>query len=259
MFGFGTVDLSTGVFHLEGSGDCTLPGDNDPSTLDGTVTPDGLTFAGTYSRLVVGTPSNPCVRLTGTVDGARVRGRQTILGKSLSVKDSSAGSDSSKRRIVGSAKEKRSANVLVGDPTLSGAILQIFADGTSPSAQEFILPQGMTSSGRPFWSGSTANGFVYRDLRGDQGAVKAVSIKRSTGGSFSIKVVVNGKHGALNVLPPNPGTDGCMALQLGISPLTVGDRYSVRFGPESAIHNADATLFKASKPTLEEYCPDMIP
>ena len=52
-------------------------------------------------------------------------------------------------------------------------------------------------------------------------------------------------------MPPDPGTDGCMALDLGIDPAAPGDRYSVMLGPDSTIKNAGATLFKASKPTLK--------
>ena len=237
LLGYGTIDPSTGVFHLEQSGECDIPGDDDITRVDGTVTPDGLTFTGTYSAVVIGTPSHPCVRFDGSVAGVRKRGRQTVLGRSLTVKDPNPGIDPSKRRIVGSAKERHSPNTLIGDPTLpgdsGGATLQIFADGAAPSAQEFVLPQGTSGSGKPFWSGSTAEGFKYRDPRGDQGPVKVVSIKRSSGGSFSIKAVVSGKNGAVDVLPPNPGSDGCMALELGLDRVadgdgvTDGDRYSV--------------------------------
>jgi hypothetical protein len=192
------------------------------------------------------------------MQGTRI-GEQTILGKSLTVKDPKPGIDPSKRKIVGSAKEKGSSNTLVGDPTLGGgaggAVLQVFVNGTTPSVQEFTLAQGTSTAGQSFWSGSTGKGFKYRDPRGDQGSVKAVSIKRSGNGSFTIKAVISGKHGTVAVAPPNPGSDGCMALDIGIDPAQPGDRYSVQFGPESTIKNVGNTLFTASKPMLEGRCP----
>src|SRR5262249_30101247 len=60
----------------------------------------------------------------------------------------------------------------------------------------------------------------------------------------------------IDVVPPNPGASGCMALKLGIS-AAAGDRYSVQFGaePDSKIKNADAKVFSAKKPTNEGICP----
>jgi len=259
--GSGTIDPLTGVFHVEAPATCDviLPPPLPPvhvegtNSFDGTVAPDGLTFSGSSSVLVVGTPSHPCVNLDGPMQGTRV-GEQTILGKSLTVKDPKPGIDFSKRKIVGLAKEKSSSNTLVGDPTLGGgaggAVLEVFVNGTTPSAQEFALPQGTSPAGQSFWSGSGGKGFKYRDPRGDQGPVEAASIKRSGNGSFTIKAVIDGKHGTVDVAPPNLGSDGCMALDIGIDPAEPGDRYSVRFGPESTIKNVGNTLFKASKPML---------
>ena len=183
---------------------------------------------------------------------------QTILGKSLTVKDPTAGVDPAKRSIKGSAKEKGSGNPLVGDPTLAGsaggALLDIFANGTNSTAQEFPLPQGISSTGKPFWSASGNTGFKYKDNKGEQGPVKSVVVKKSANGAFSIKVKLSGKNGTINVVPPNPGTSGCLALKLGTS-ASAGDRYSVAFGPESKIKNVDAKVFSAKKPTNEGICP----
>jgi hypothetical protein len=183
---------------------------------------------------------------------------QTILGKSLTVKDPTAGVDATKRSIKGSAKEKGSSNPLVGDPTLAGsaggALLDIFANGTHSTAQEFPLPQNVSSTGKPFWSAIGSNGFKYKDNKGEQGPVKSVVVKKSANGSFSIKVKLSGKNGPINVIPPNPGLSGCMALKLGTS-ASAGDRYSVQFGTESKIKNVDGKVFSAKKPTLEGICP----
>jgi hypothetical protein len=183
---------------------------------------------------------------------------QMILGKSLTVKDPTAGVDPSKRSIKGSAKEKGSSALLSANPTLAGssggAFLDIFANGTNSTAQDFPLPQGISSTGKPFWSAIGSTGFKYNDAKGDQGPVKSVLIKKSANGAFSIKVKLAGKNGTISVVPPNPGTSGCLALKIPQS-ASLGDRYSVAFGPESKIKNVDAKVFSANKPTNEGICP----
>src|SRR5262249_5685504 len=148
--------------------------------------------------------------------------------------------DATSRKVTGVAREKNAPDTLVGDPTKAGsaggAILQVVALGPNSSNQCFILPQG-TCGGKPCWKAAGSTGFKYKDPKGDQGPVKSVSIKRSPSGSFSIKAKVSGKHGTVLVVPPNPGTQGSIALDLGIGPSQEGDRYSVQFGPESLIKN----------------------
>jgi len=181
---------------------------------------------------------------------------QTVLGKSFSVKAKPG--DASKTAVDGSASEKRSDDTLVGDPTSSGsaggAILTVFANGGTPTTQSFVLDQGMSSKGKPFWSGSAGKGFSYKDPKGEQGPVTSVSIKKSPSGSFTITASITGKNGTVTIVPPDPGTDACFALQLGVDGIS-GDRYDVLFGPGSKIMNKDATLFKAMKPTAEGVCP----
>ena len=186
---------------------------------------------------------------------------QTIAGKTFLVQDASSGADPTKRKISVIGKEKNSPNSLVGDPTQTGseggAFLEIFADGANTTSQEFMLPQGTSSTGKAFWSGDVMKGFTYKDSKGDQGPVKSVRIKRSGSGSFSVKIKLNGKGGPLAVVPPNPGTDGCAALTLGQSAGTaagIGDRYSLQFGAESTIENSGAKLFRATMPTVEGVC-----
>ena len=166
--------------------------------------------------------------------------------------------DSSKTSVNGSSSEKRSDDTLVGDPTAAGsaggAILTVFANGGTPTTQSFVLEQGMSSKGKPFWSGSAAKGFSYSDAKGEQGAVKSVSIKASPSGTFTIQVSITGKNGPVSIVPPDPGTDACFALQLGVDG-TAGDRYDVLFGPGSKIKNKDGILFSAMKPPGEGICP----
>ena len=188
--------------------------------------------------------------------GLAVAAEQTILGRSLTVKQNPA--DATSRRVTSVAKETGSPNTLVGNPTLAGsaggAILQVFAFGASSSNQTFVLAQGTASTGRPFWSSGGPGSFKYKDPKGDQGAVKIVSVKRSPSGTFAIKAKIFVKNGPVNIVPPNPGTSGCVALKLGIA-AGAGDRYSMQFGPDSQISNSGDRLFRARKPSLEGVCP----
>ena len=159
---------------------------------------------------------------------------QTILGKSFSVKAKPG--DAHKTNVDGSASEKRSDNTVAGDPTAAGsaggAILTVFANGGTPTVQTFVLDQGMTGKGKPFWSGSADKGFSYQDPKGEQGAVTSVSIKKSPSGMFSIKASIAGNDGLDRAA--GSGTDACFALQLGVDG-TSGDRYDVLFGPGSKL------------------------
>jgi hypothetical protein len=71
---------------------------------------------------------------------------------------------------------------------------------------------------------------------------------------FTIKASIAGKNGPVSIVPPDPGTDACFALQLGVD-RTSGDRYDVLFGPGSKLTNNDGKLFKAMKPPAEGVCP----
>jgi hypothetical protein len=193
---------------------------------------------------------------------------QSILGKSFLVKQNP--SNPATRKIVGSGKEKNSSATFFGNPTLSGsaggAILQIFAQGATSTAQTFILTSGNApSTGKPFWTGDQSKGFKYKDPKGDNGPVSGASIKKTANGTFSISAKISAKHGTVNVVPPNPGSAGCLALKLGILP-AVGDRYNVAFGPpftpaDSSLklkNNVDKS-FKATKPSQKGVCPTSTP
>jgi hypothetical protein len=173
---------------------------------------------------------------------------QTILGSTLTVRNKST---PDKRKIVGKAKERASGNTIVGDPTVSGGNLTVSAGGGTPTSQLFLLPQGVSGmTGRAFWSGTATQGFKYKDPKGENGAVKKVQIKRTSNGNFSIRAIVSGKLGPVNVLPPNPGTNGCLLLRL-----TGGDSYSVAFqAGDGVVINDGAALYKHKKVTLEGSC-----
>lgn len=178
---------------------------------------------------------------------------QTILGSKLVVKDPKPGVDPSKRKVTFSAKENASPNTLVGNPVASGAVLQVIANGANDTSQVYNLAQGTNSRGKPFWKGIGTIGFKYNDNLGDQGPVSRISIKRAPNGNFSIKGLVLGRNGALNVLPPNPGTDGFAVLLLG-----GGDRYCVQYGPEGISKNKLNKFWMTKKPQAEG-CPSAGP
>ncbi len=192
--------------------------------------------------------ASPGAQVTGLV---AVAADQTILGKAFAVKAKPG--EPTKTTVTASASEQDSPNTLVGDPTVAGATLDIFVDGGTPASQRFVLNQGTSSQGKPFWSGDAAKGFTYQDKKGEQGAVKSVSIKLKNG-KFTLEASLTGKHGPLAILPPNPGTAACVALQLG-GDGTAGDRFNVQFGPESTITNKGERLFKATDPQTEGVCP----
>jgi len=171
---------------------------------------------------------------------------QTVLGSQLVVKDPGL---ATKRSVLGSASEKASANSIVGDPTSAGGVLEVMVSGANPSSQRFVLPQGMTSTGKSLWS-AIGGGYRYGDSKGQNGPVKSLKIKRTGSGTFSIKATISAKYGTVAIVPPNPGTDGCLALTLG-----TGDRYSVAFGVASTIKNDGTRLFSAKKPPSEAVCP----
>jgi hypothetical protein len=193
--------------------------------------------------------------------GIAVAAEQTILGKSFAVKNPTP--DPTKRSVKTAAVEKNSPNSIVGNPTNAGpsggGVLQVFAFGGTPTSQTFLLPQGTsTYTGRPFWTASGTSQFKYKDIRGENSAVKSVSIKRSLGGVFAIKAKISARNGPVVVVPPNPGTSACVALQIGSSQV-FGDRYSIQFDATSTLKNKDGKIFKAKKPSTQGICPGAIP
>jgi len=174
---------------------------------------------------------------------------QTILGSQLVVTNPST---PEKRKVVAKAKEVGSPDTIVGNPAAGGANLSIAANGSTPSAQTFTLLGGTSAlTGKPFWSGDAVRGFKYKDYRGENGPVKAAQLKKSGSGPFQLKAVAVGKLGAIAVLPPDFGTDGCVRLEVGGG----GDTYHVRFGADGQVTNDGTKQFKVVKPTGEGTCP----
>ena len=170
---------------------------------------------------------------------------QTVLGKAFVVKDPGT---VTKRKIVVKAVEPGTDDTVVGDPATNGATLTVRADGASPSEQTWTLPVGTSAKGKPFWSGDAVKGFKYVDSQGENGPVKVAQVKRTKAGVFKMKMIVLGKLGTIDVLPPDAGTAGCALLELG-----GGDSYSVRFADGNVANNANK-VFKVSNPGTEGTC-----
>lgn len=167
--------------------------------------------------------------------GTALAAEQTILGTQFQVKNPGA---VAKRKFLGLGREKGSTNTLVGDPTVSGATLEVFANGATSTTQTFDLPaSGWSARGRAF------------NYKGASGAVRVAQLKIRKG-KFLMKVLAVGKGGLLDIVPPNPGSSGCFAIAIN-----GGDRYSVDFGATSKIKNKGTKLFLAQNPTAEAACP----
>jgi hypothetical protein len=165
---------------------------------------------------------------------------QTILGRTMTVRNRP--DHPNQRSVVGRAKEKQSPNTVVGDPTVGGATLSVFANGATPTTQTFALP----AAG---WVATSPSAYKYKDSNGTYGAVKRALIKRTTGGVFVVRAVANARNGVISVLPPNPGTDGCIALEI-----VGGDTYHMQFGTDAKIKNKGVELFQAKRPQSEGLC-----
>jgi len=161
--------------------------------------------------------------------------------------------DATKRKITLSATEKASDDTVVGNPTVGGGSLEVRVSGGTPSSQTYNLPTGNSNiTGKPFWSAISTIGFKYKDPKGENGPVKALSYKKTPAGVFKIAVAISAKFQPVTVLPPNPGSDSCSLLTIN-----GGDTYSVAIGAGTgAVISAKNTsvIFKATKPTSEATC-----
>jgi len=182
-----------------------------------------------------------------TVDSSYAA-HQAVLGSKLAVKDPQPAGDASRRQWSVQAKETASAATVAGDPTTDGATVTIFTEGTVSASQSYALPQGVSSNGKPLWK-ATRVGFVYSDPKGVNGPVKSLTISRSPNGTFQMKAKAGAKLGAINVVPPNAGTRGCVRVDLG-----GGDSYHVLFGADATIDKNDAKQFLSSAPASSGLC-----
>jgi len=169
---------------------------------------------------------------------------QAILGQQELVRDPKPGVGATKRQLVGQGLEKGSPNTIVGNPRHGGgAVITFVVNGVTSSHQAFFLPA-------THWSAARTTGFIYKDATGTAGPVKVAQITKSASGTFQIKVTVVGKNGSIYLVPPNPGTGGCILFTI-----PDGDRYHVLFGSGSVIKRNDAKRFLIKDATTEGLCP----
>lgn len=177
---------------------------------------------------------------------------QPLLGKTLKIVDPKP-TDATKRKVTINASDPGPGHTLSGDPVgpanSSGALLVLTVDGATPSTQTFTLPQGTAANGKPFWTAKNASDWTYNDPKGEQGPVKTLKLAIKNG-KVTLKTVIAAKGGAVDVVPPNPGTTA--SLTLGFS--GGDDRYCVQFGADGVIGKNDAKTFGIGKVTLEG-CP----
>jgi hypothetical protein len=145
---------------------------------------------------------------------------QQILGKKLLVRNPTGAEP--RRTLVALGRESATdVPAIVGDPTVSGALLRVTLSGATSTGGAFLLD----AAG---WSAS-GTGFTYSGPMGSDGdPVRRVVLKRTPGGTALLKVVIKGSVGTqpLDLVPPNPGTDAAITLAINGG----GDTYCVSLG-----------------------------
>ena len=190
--------------------------------------------------------------LAVAVAGAADADERLVLGRRLVMRNPNP-DDATRRSVSLRAVERRSADPVVGDPTLplggGGAVLEVAALGGTPSWQTFGLAQGTRADGDPFWS-TAGEGFAYADPDGEQGPVASVLLQRTARGLLRLSIKITGKHGVVDVVPPNAGSEGFAALTL-----SGGDRYCAGFGPDAEQRNRGAQLWSVRNAPAERCGP----
>lgn len=181
-----------------------------------------------------------------SVQGQR-EGAARILGKKLIVRDPTG--NESRRTVVAVGRETTTdmGPLILGDPTLSGATLRVVTMGTTPADQTYALD----AAG---WQSLGAFGYLYRGPTGGDGdPVVRVRIKRTPRGVGLLQAMLRGTIGTqnLDVVPPNPGDEGALALTI-----TGGGTYCIAFGGAAGGAEVDdsATRWKIINATGEA-CP----
>jgi hypothetical protein len=187
--------------------------------------------------------------LSLAVSGTAVAADQPVGGLTFSVKDPRPGVDVNKRALSGHARQAAGPAV-VGDPRVGGATITFFARGSAWTSQAFSLPAGTNPlTGKPFWR-STATGYAYSDGQGANGPVRSAKVQ-SSGGTFDLRASAVGKLGPISLLPPNPGSAGCVRFDIG-----GGDSYHALLDTPGAtiVHDTDRA-FVLRNATATGLCP----
>jgi hypothetical protein len=117
--------------------------------------------------------------------------------------------------VTGLGKETQSPSTVDGNPLANGATVRIVALGDVAQDQTFSLPAGASGPGGvPGWKAVGTTGWRYVDPQQANGPVKMALIKKTNGGTFLVKVVIQGTNPAVTVVPPGNGTAGGMRLTI---------------------------------------------
>jgi hypothetical protein len=200
------------------------------------------------------TPWSAAALLLATV-GLASAADQAILGRRFTLRDPRPGIDATRRSLLALGKETGSIAALVGDPAQNtGGTVAVFVNGGSWTSETYSVPQGIDpGSGRAFWR-AIPSGFIYKDPDGTNGPVQAMRIRRSSTGTFELKIVAKGGVGPIGLLPPNPGATACVRFDIG-----GGDSYHVLWPPEPSVtmgRNDDRT-FAMRDALVRGLCPTL--
>ncbi len=171
---------------------------------------------------------------------------EVILGTQVRIKDPTGVEDRRQVKVVG--KESQTALPTPLAQPGAGATLTVVTQGTTPSAQAFVL----TGT----WVAAGSSGWKY--VAGGTAPVKLLLLNRTANGTAQLKVLLKGNVGTdpLTLVPPNLGTEAGIILDDGN-----GTRYCLRLGGAAGgvVKKNDATQFflgvRATAPAIEAGCP----
>lgn len=173
----------------------------------------------------------------------------TIVGQAMVVTSAPSQLEST-RSVTVTAQESPTDVAALADPRIGGATITVVVTGATPSAQSFTLD----AAG---WT-AVPEGYRYRMAKNAAGPpVRKVTLTVKPGGAAKMRAVLRGDTGTLPLLvvPPDPGTEGGVALAIG------GDRYCTRFGGPAGgtIRSDKATRWRIVQPLAEAGCLDPPP
>ena len=159
---------------------------------------------------------------------------QTLPLDQLVVK---SGKTPQSRRVNYKATAARGqGGLLLGNPVAAGAKLNLQLDAED---QCFSMPaSGWIRDGRTY---------KYLDREGQHGPVKVAWLRQLSNGSIQNKVVIDGRRGAVDIVPPNPGIRGDANFNVGAS------EYCASTAGGTIHPNTDRT-FKATKAPAPASC-----
>jgi hypothetical protein len=165
---------------------------------------------------------------------------QQILGKRFLLRDPTGAIGLRQLRVTGRESSTDIA-ALVGNPVADGATLRVVVKGASTGDETYTLP----AEG---WR-ATATGFRFTRFPGFA-EVRSLVLKRTPSGTVVLRVLAI-ESLSMHLVPPNPGTESGVALQLN-----GGDTYCVSFGGAAGgrIGADTATTWRVSNATVQPGC-----